>query len=295
MDGMQTREQVRNFYDSVGWQQIGDCCYQNSRYEDLRPVSQDYIHACHMRILRHLAPTGRYMLDAGSGPIQYPEYLKYSRQYAYRVCVDVSMIALKEASSRLGEHGLCVLADVSRLPFPEGVFEGIVSLHTIQHLEEPGQKRAYDELVRVAVPGSAAVIVNRWRSSIFMNIAAPFLSLTKRLIYNYRRFSGRETYPRHPASVGQAGAPAKGTYTFRYNYPWLKEVVAARYPTEVFVWRSVSTNFLRMMVHQKLGGRRLLRWLYQLEERFPHFFGRFGQYPLVVIRKAGAAEGQTDA
>ena len=102
----EVKEEVRQFYDEVGWQLVGADVYQNARYEDLRPVSRQYIHDCHLRVARHLRPQGRYLLDAGSGPVQYPEYLEYSRNYQYRVCADISITALKEARRRLGEHGL---------------------------------------------------------------------------------------------------------------------------------------------------------------------------------------------
>ena len=55
-----TKQQVRDFYDRIGWSQQSDGLYQNARYEDLRPVSRDYIHKCHLRVQRHLAPRGRF-------------------------------------------------------------------------------------------------------------------------------------------------------------------------------------------------------------------------------------------
>ena len=100
-----TKQQVREFYDQIGWSQVGDGLYQNARYEDLRPVSRDYIHNCHMRVKRHLAPKGDILLDAGSGPVQWPDYLTYSEDYRYRLCADISITALKEARTRLGDKG----------------------------------------------------------------------------------------------------------------------------------------------------------------------------------------------
>jgi hypothetical protein len=80
---IQIKQQVRQFYDEIGWQEIGEGVYQNARYEDLRPVSWEYIHKCHLRVGRYLSPNGRFMLDAGSGPIQYPEYLDYGKDYLW--------------------------------------------------------------------------------------------------------------------------------------------------------------------------------------------------------------------
>ena len=51
---------------------------------------------------------GRFLLDAGSGPVQYDEYLTYSQDYRYRVCMDLSVVALQEARKRLGEKGIYV-------------------------------------------------------------------------------------------------------------------------------------------------------------------------------------------
>ena len=95
-----TKQQVREFYDQVGWSQEEDGNYQNARYEDLRPVSREYIHKTRLRVNRHLLSEGKYLLDAGSGPVQYDEYKTYSAGYDYRVCADISITALQEAKKR---------------------------------------------------------------------------------------------------------------------------------------------------------------------------------------------------
>ena len=145
-----TKQQVREFYDQIGWSQAGDGLYQNARYEDLRPVSREYIHKCHLRVNRHLAPSGDYLLDAGSGPVQWPEYLTYSENYRYRLCVDISITALKEASQKLGERGLYVVADIANLPFKADAFDGEVSMHAIHHLPLSEHKSAFLELLSCA-------------------------------------------------------------------------------------------------------------------------------------------------
>jgi hypothetical protein len=42
----QVKQQVRQFYDQIGWKTVGEGVYQNAQYEDLRPVSREYIHPC---------------------------------------------------------------------------------------------------------------------------------------------------------------------------------------------------------------------------------------------------------
>ncbi len=170
-----TKQQVREFYDQIGWSQAGDGLYQNARYEDLRPVSREYVHKCHMRVKRHLAPSGDILLDAGSGPVQWPEYLTYSENYKYRLCADISITALKEARTRLGDKGLFVVADIANLPFKPDVFDGVVSMHTIHHLPLTEHKRAYMELTRVLKPGKSGAIINGWHNPLLMKLAEPLL------------------------------------------------------------------------------------------------------------------------
>jgi len=67
----------------------------------------------HLRVNRHLAQHGNCLLDAGSGPVQWPEYLTYSEGYRYRVCADISITALKAARHKLLQRGLYVVADIA--------------------------------------------------------------------------------------------------------------------------------------------------------------------------------------
>jgi hypothetical protein len=47
---------------------------------------------------------------------------------------------------------------------------------------------------------------------------------------------------------------------------------------------------MQWFVRDGLGGRALLRIVFQLEEWFPRFFGLHGQYPMIVISKPAAAD-----
>jgi ubiquinone/menaquinone biosynthesis C-methylase UbiE len=282
------KRQVREFYDQIGWQEVSEGLYQNARYEDLRPVSSAYIHHCHMRVARHLKPRGRYLLDAGSGPIQYPEYLEYSRGYDYRVCADISIQALIEARKRIGVHGLFVVADIANMPFAPEVFDGVVSLHTIHHLPLAEHFRAYKEIYRVLIPDRTGVVVNGWNQ--------PPLAVTlKRL----RRFTLRmQGFINHrllrrerlredlnPVGALQDENQVKSTFVDKNHPAWFKRKIGARLPLEIYVWRSVSVKDLRTFIHPRWGGRGILHALFWLEERFPRWFGENGQYPLVLIRK----------
>ncbi len=289
------KKSVRSFYDQVGWQTIGDTLYQNALYEDLRPVSRDYLHRCHMRLKRHLAQEGTYYLDAGSGPVQYPEYLTYSEGYQARVCMDISIVALREARKRVGEHGLYVVADIAHLPFKSDVFDGISALHTIHHVPMTEKQVAFDALYRVLKPGRSMVVVDGWTNAPLMTRLAGFMNFIKRL-KAWRKGTDRENEPEPTQSSipGQDSLPdvqAKkssspaGTFVEKFDADGLIEMLTGRMPFEIMVWRSVSVAFLRSVIYPEWGGRFWLKVIFWLEERFPRLLGRIGQYPLIVINK----------
>jgi ubiquinone/menaquinone biosynthesis C-methylase UbiE len=280
---LNTQEQVRKFYDKVGWQVVEDGNYQNARYEDLRPVARDYIHRCHLRVNRFLNPRGNLLLDAGSGPVQYAEYLTYSEGYRYRVCVDISIVALMEARKRLCDKGLFVVADVSNLPFKKESFDGLVSLHTLHHLPQPGQKAAYREFYRLLSPGGKGVVVNGWTESRLMQDTRWMVSLMEKIGNTWGRLRGRKI---STASASKNGKQEPtGTYIQKLDANSLGQDLSGNIPFEIWVWRSVNVRFMRSVFHDILGGRLWFRLLFWLEERFPHYFGKAGQYPMVVIWK----------
>ena len=262
---------------------------RNARYEDLRPVARDYIHNCHMRVKRHLASKGRFLLDAGSGPIQYPEYLTYSEDYQYRVCVDLSIVAMQEAAKRTGDHGLFVVADIANLPFKESVFDGVVSLHTIHHVPGPEKGNAYRELYRVMKPERSGVVVNGWTVSPMMVHSQWLVRLMERIGGRIARKRGNASKPEKTLAekeeTTKQEAQPTGTFIQKQDPAWLeKELQGIRY--EIFVWRSVSVRWMRAIIHKQLAGRFLLKVLYWKEELMPHFF-----WPPRAISAGGDLQG----
>lgn len=293
MSDQNIKKNVREFYDRVGWQTVEGDLYQNAEYEDLRPVSRDYIHRCHLRINRHLAPEGAYLLDAGSGPVQYPEYLTYSEGYQARVCMDISVVAMQEARKRLGEKGLYVVGDIVHLPFKSDAFDGIVSLHTIHHVPMEDKLPAYEELYRVLRPGKTMAVVNGWTNAPLMTRSQGFVRFMRRFRGWWLRKVKKQVTPQpskdQPAPIVNEskpmGARPAGTFIQKLNAEWLTQALEGRMDYEIFVWRSVNVAFLRAVIYPEWGGRFWLKVIYGLEELFPRWLGRIGQYPLVVVKK----------
>ena len=241
----------------------------------MRPVSREYIHKCHLRVNRHLAPSGDFLLDAGSGPVQWPDYLTYSENYHYRVCADISITALREAKERLGGHGLYVVADIADMPFKADAFDGEVSMHAIHHLPLSEHKDAYLELHRVLKSKRSAVIVNGWHEPLLMRVAEPFIQFGRLL-------SGRGLKRKKDWSEED---DQTGTFVEKLTPRWLGQELRGVVDYEVYPWRSLSPRFMRWFVRPQLGGKAALRFIFWLEELFPRFFGVHGQYPMIVIRK----------
>jgi hypothetical protein len=42
---------------------------------------------------------------------------------------------------------------------------------------------------------------------------------------------------------------------------------------------------MRWFIRPQLGGKTFLRLVFWLEEKLPGFFGKHGQYPMIVLRK----------
>jgi ubiquinone/menaquinone biosynthesis C-methylase UbiE len=272
---------VREFYDGKGWKRGSDGRFADAaQFEDLRPVSAEYRSKCLLRVNRFLTKGGRFLLDVASGPVQFPEHVSYSAGYARRICADISFTALIEARKCLGDTCWCVQSDITNLPFRSESVDGVVSLHTMYHVEETMQVQAFAEIVRVLGKDCTAVVVYTWgnRSSLMAIALAPFLPLKigKRILRLLARGPLGSALP-------ATGEPQLYFHPLSRNY--LMKHLGRETPFDTVVWRSLSVPFLKTYVHRWLFGKLLLRIVYKMEDLFPELLGSVGAYPLFVFRK----------
>ncbi len=152
-------ERVSKFYDTVGWTVEEGITEDARRWEDLREHAKAYVSKCRLRVLNHIPGKGENMLDMGSGPIQYEEYIEYSRNFRKRYCVDLSAKDLETAKQKIGDHGIFSHGSFFDIQIGEDFFDCTISLHTIYHIDKDRQEDAVRKLVRVTRPGKPVIIV----------------------------------------------------------------------------------------------------------------------------------------
>jgi ubiquinone/menaquinone biosynthesis C-methylase UbiE len=101
----------------------------------------------------------RNILDVGSGAGQIAKHvLKYADPRSRLVCSDLSQEMLRRARNRLrSDRPQFVVADLTRLPFPDGSFDCVTCGYVLEHL--PDAKLGLGELCRVMVRGARMLLL----------------------------------------------------------------------------------------------------------------------------------------
>ncbi|HXB02508.1 MAG TPA: class I SAM-dependent methyltransferase [Opitutaceae bacterium] len=273
---------VQSFYDEYGWVKSESGLFNDTvQFTDTRACAQAYQRYCNTRIGRELSG-GKYLLDVASGSIPHTEYLEFSRHYDVRICVDFSIRALREARAKLGDAGLYLLGDITRLPLASGAVDAVISLHTVYHVPQTEQTAAVDELVRVTKPGGRVVIVYVWASSVAMNFS-----------FALRRKLGRIKHALRPkgdaVACGTSSASATPPLYFSpQNHNWFAREIAGKHGAKLRVWSAVSMLFQIHFFSDHGFGRLTLALVKKFEDYFPRLAGRYGQYPMFVIDKTSS-------
>ncbi len=270
-------EVVRRFYEEFGWMKNGDGTYNdNVVFTATTHVASAYSARCNDRVLAQLG-SGKYLLDAASGPVPGASYAMLSQHYEKRICVDFSHRALLEAKANIGAHGLFLLGDLTRLPIADGQVDDAISLHTIYHVPDDQQSVAVDELVRAVRPGGKAVIVYEWRSSPIM---AGILSVTM-AVGRIRGLLARRGATA-PQGQGQAPPAQPGLYFSPKPRAWFAQL-RARHDAKLRLWSMVSSTFNRAFFRDTAFGRLAAATVYPLETAIEPIAARYGVYPMFVI------------
>lgn len=254
---------VEKFYNDEGWQLDEHGVTRDARLnEDLREVAREYVSLCRKRLLRYLPASGEHYLDMASGPVQYPEYLEYSKNFETHHCVDLSRVALSQAEEKLESKGKYYCGDFLELDFDENFFDAAVSCHTIYHMHKDLQEQAVRKLLKVTKKNRPVVIVysnpDQW-----MGKLARFIK----------------------AMMGKPNQESLADDFYFFCHPlsfW--ERFESEASVELHPWRSFSARHQKLLFPNHRIGKWMMGLLFKMEDSFPSFFIRNFKFYTVVLR-----------
>ena len=134
------------------------CDYEGSDYQTSfwDQGGREYEDRTEAIALKRLLPeSGQLMLELGAGAGRNtPRYAGFERV----VLLDYSTTQLQQAQARLGKSDryIFVAADVYRLPFVDGLFDGATMIRTLHHMADA--PRALAQIRKVLQPGSIFIL-----------------------------------------------------------------------------------------------------------------------------------------
>jgi ubiquinone/menaquinone biosynthesis C-methylase UbiE len=245
-----------------------------ARWDDLRPCTKDYAARGRLRLLRYIPSSGDNILDVGSGPLLFKEYVEYSRNFRKRYCVDLSTVALEQARRKIGDHGVFLQGSLFDVPLEPDFFDCTLCVLTIFNIHKDQQEDAVRKLVEVTKPGKPVIVV-------YCNPSE--LRSGGSLLRRFREF----LKPRKKALKRKEKPAREGTaplYYHRHPIEWwdrFSDVAGI----DIFPWAYFYPDTQKMLIPDNRLGKRLLDALFMIEERFPRFLGRRCAYPIIVLTK----------
>lgn len=247
---------VFKFYNEDGWKQRKKISTDAILFEDLRTVAKNYVSRARKKINRYIPKKGCHFLDFASGPLQYKEYIKYSKNFKYRHCVDFSNRAIKEAKKKIGKKGKFYCNDFMKINFKKNYFDCTVSLHTIYHINKNKQEKVIKKLIYVTKKNSPIIIVYSNPNTL--------INKFKNLI-NYKKNK-------------------KGLYFYCHNKKWWYKFSKLA-KIEFYPWRSFSSQHQKILFPNNIFGSFLFKLLIFFEDNFPNFFFNYFQYQIIILKK----------
>ena len=134
------------------------CDYTGSDYQTSfwEKGGRAYEDGCEAIALKRLLPSaGNHLLELGAGAGRNtPRYHGYQQV----TLLDYSRTQLEQAKARLGDAGRYryIAADIYRLPFVDGLFDGATMIRTLHHMADPAA--ALTQVRRVLQPRAAFIL-----------------------------------------------------------------------------------------------------------------------------------------
>ena len=178
------------------------------------------------------------------------------------------------AKKKIGDHGVFLHGNFLDILMEENFFDCTVSLHTIYHIDKDKQEEAVCKLIKVTKPGKPIIIVYSNPNSIVFSLRS---SLPLRVLRKARNFIKK---PKKTKKKEQDIS----LYFHPHPIEWwnrFSDVASVK----LLPWRSFSSDIQKRLIpNNKIGGK-VFNLLFNLEERYPNFFVKHFQYPMIILTK----------
>jgi hypothetical protein len=260
---------LSEFYKKFGWEIKDEITEDARQFEDLRNCASAYLTKCRMRVYEHIPKKGKYLLDMASGPIQYKEYLSYSKNFEKRYCVDMSVDALNLAKDKIGNHGEYINDSFFNINFQNNYFDCSISLHTIYHIDKDMQSIAVNKLLDATKLGHPVIIV----------YSNPDTLLNKLMILK-NKLKNRKIKHNNFFKVTNE----QEIYFYLHKLDWWDQF-KDRATVKIHPWRSFLSDTQKKYFPNNKIGKLMFYILFKLENIFPNFFANNFQYVMIVLEK----------
>jgi hypothetical protein len=276
-------QSVKSFYDRFGWKKEENDQYNDNKlFVSNKEVVLEYETLTTKRVDQFLENNGTYMLDIASGAVYQNEYQEFSKNFFCRICIDISITALKEAQENLkGQNAIFILGDITNIPLKNESCDCVLSMHTLYHVPKLKQAVGMNELVRVCKVNSNIVIAYNWGwHSILMNFALFPIRMIKVFI-RIRKVLFKK-------SQDVMNNSTSGLYFYSHGRRYFAKHKPVNSKISFYVLRSLHQDFIRLYLSDNAGSLRFLNRIYKLENKCPIFFGKHGAFPLIILKKTFA-------
>ena len=258
---------IREFYDETGWNLVGDTTTDAIINENSTEVAREYVQKIRNRIGEELG-SGTNLLDIGCGPIQYPEYLDYSKNFDKRVCVDLSKKALDIAKSKIGDHGAFFVGDYLDMKTGYEPYAGATLINVLYHVDILDQEKMVRKILSELEAGAVLVVVysNPKSFSSKLNTFLVFVKRLFRLIFQRKNFYSQ----------------SNPIYFKRHNLDFW-QLFEGESKVEIRAWRTFTPAIEKVLFKRFFMGKRFLKLLFKIENY--KFWAKIAEYQIVTLAK----------
>jgi ubiquinone/menaquinone biosynthesis C-methylase UbiE len=263
---------TKDFYDRVGWTRNGGVLVDTELFGWANePIRKALDLQRKRRLLQMAGVPGLKLVELGCGGK--PATFLADRCESF-TAVDFSPVGLLEAAAALKRANVpfrTVEADITDLPFDDGMFDLAYSAHVIYHIDTAdGQVAAFSEAMRVLRPGGRAIFVlaNPFPILFPYRCLRRLLAMTPGVNTFLNRLRPKPPLPYLPMPLG-----------------WMKKQLSKCADVTITTYAISSVDFDRRVSETTAVGSLIWRVIARLETNHADLATRLGCYVIIIVDK----------